>query len=44
MGRAETEGEADDLPNNPVDSDSEFENIPKDKGSRAKMSRVSLFF
>lgn len=44
MGRTETEGEADDLPNNPVDSDSEFENIPKDKGSRAKMSRVSFFF
>jgi hypothetical protein len=33
------------LVNNPVDSDSEFENLNKDKGSsRAKMSRVSVFF
>jgi hypothetical protein len=33
------------LVNNPVDSDSEFENLNKDKGSsRAKMSRVSDFF
>jgi hypothetical protein len=40
----DNDGDLDDsnLVNNPVDSDSEFENLNKEKGgSRAKMSRVS---
>ena len=42
IDQTENDGEPEDgaLGTNPVDSDSEFENI-KDKGSRAKISRVS---
>jgi len=41
----EREVESFALGTNPVDSDSEFENITKEKGARAKISRViiSLF-
>lgn len=40
-----SENDADDgaLGTNPVDSDSEFENL-KEKGSRSKISRVSITY
>lgn len=42
IDQAENDGEADDgaLGTNPIDSDSEFENL-KEKGARAKISQVS---
>lgn len=40
LERSENDGDDGALCTNPVDSDSEFENL-KDKGSRAKISRVS---
>uniref|UniRef100_A0A1B0CR71 Putative phosphofurin acidic sorting protein 2 isoform x1 n=1 Tax=Lutzomyia longipalpis TaxID=7200 RepID=A0A1B0CR71_LUTLO len=41
LERSENDGETEDAPigQNPGDSDSEFENLGKDKGNRAKMSR-----
>lgn len=43
IDQTENDGEAEDgaLGTNPVDSDSEFENV-KEKGSRAKISHVSV--
>lgn len=44
--RGDNDGEGDDgnlLPSNQVDSDSDFDNMGKDKGSRAKMSRQRNF-
>ncbi|XP_055586779.1 phosphofurin acidic cluster sorting protein 2 isoform X2 [Uranotaenia lowii] len=44
--RGDNDGEGDEgnlLPSNQVDSDSDFENLGKDKGSRAKMSRQRNF-
>lgn len=41
IDQGENDGEDGALGSNPVDSDSEFENL-KDKGSRAKISRVSI--
>lgn len=41
--RTERENDDGTLGNNPVDSDSEFENLTKDKGSRAKISRQRNF-
>lgn len=41
LERSENDGDDGALCTNPVDSDSEFENL-KDKGSRAKISRVSF--
>lgn len=43
LERSENDAETEDAPigQNPGDSDSEFENLGKDKGNRAKMSRVS---
>lgn len=41
IDQGENDGDDGALGSNPVDSDSEFENL-KDKGSRAKISRVSL--
>lgn len=45
IDQTENDGEAEDgaLGTNPVDSDSEFENL-KEKGSRAKISHVSFAF
>lgn len=40
IDQGENDGDDGALGSNPVDSDSEFENL-KDKGSRAKISRVS---
>ncbi|XP_053682484.1 phosphofurin acidic cluster sorting protein 2 isoform X2 [Sabethes cyaneus] len=44
--RGDNDGEGDDgnlLPSNQVDSDSDFDNLGKEKGSRAKMSRQRNF-
>lgn len=44
--RGDNDGDGDDgnlLPSNQVDSDSDFENLGKEKGSRAKMSRQRNF-
>nr|XP_019553613.2 phosphofurin acidic cluster sorting protein 2 isoform X2 [Aedes albopictus] len=44
--RGDNDGDGDDgnlLPSNQVDSDSDFENLAKEKGSRAKMSRQRNF-
>lgn len=44
--RGDNDGEGDDgnlLPSNQVDSDSDFDNMGKEKGSRAKMSRQRNF-
>ncbi|XP_055696696.1 phosphofurin acidic cluster sorting protein 2 isoform X5 [Lutzomyia longipalpis] len=45
LERSENDGETEDAPigQNPGDSDSEFENLGKDKGNRAKMSRQRNF-
>ncbi|GAB0091922.1 phosphofurin acidic cluster sorting protein 2 [Sergentomyia squamirostris] len=45
LDRSENDAETEDAPigQNPGDSDSEFENLGKDKGNRAKMSRQRNF-